>query len=678
MKKEATQKRISTKAKLLCVCFTVIAVAASSIWHIPRMLMDTAAVGLDYLTLSHDLRKIPKRQLRADLDAAFENAEHPFVLATKSQFDRVRAEIAKPQGDQYIRDAFAYALEQADCLLSAPPCEYILPDGERLLEVSREVLNRIVTLGFVWQVTGDERYAERGWAELSRVCSFGDWHPAHFLDTAEMTLAVSIGCDWFFDALPDDQKDLLAQTVRDYALTPGDPANPLRFFKNWWSWSKINWNSVCYGALGTACMVFYDRYPDYAAKFLRKAYYSMPAAMTSFRPDGVYAEGNSYWEYGTSYLVYFIATSRNFLGTDYGLSELPGFDGLGHFPLYISTPTGAFNTGDNRSFPPFSPVIFWFASEADEPMLAAYQRLSYSESLPRPKDTPVAGIQTGASEQAREFALSALWCDPDLNGDPGELTLDTSVHLCSDSGQEFVLMRTAYCDPLATYAGIKGGYNYTNHGDLDIGTFVYESRGVRWFEDLGKCDYNSPGYFNGLIGGGRWKNYRKRAEGHNTLVINPAMKLVWEDQYPFARARFSSFEDNTAVLDMTQAYLRHGVKSVTREFSLLPDDAGISVTDRVSCKRPSEIYWFAHTTAEIEISESGKTAALRKDGKTVTARMDVRGDGDGGAVFTVMDAAPLPGSPARHDPEGNIEYKKLTIHIENAASATITVEVTAW
>ena len=646
--------------------------AFNFLWFSPRILVDTAAVGLDYLTLSRDLPRIPKKQMETDLAAAFARVEHPFVLANPAQFGRGKAELDDPDGDSYIKDAAAYALEQADCLLTAALCEYFFSDGERLLEVSREVLNRIVTLGFAWQITGDTQYARRAWAELEQVCGFKDWHPAHFLDTAEMALAVTVGYDWLFDFLTDTQKDLLAKKTFEYALKPGDPN---KLISNWWSWSKINWNHVCYGALGAACMAFADRYPDYAAKFLRRAYYNIPAAMESFRPDGVYVEGNSYWEYGTSYLVYFIETSRNFFGTDYGLSGLPGFGKLGHFPLYISTPTGAFNTGDNRSFAPFAPAVFWFSSENNEPMLAAYQRLSYDPGFPRPADIPATGTtQTFASEQAREFALGALWRDPALNGDPAALDLDTSIHLRSDPGQEFVLMRraftegvSAYCDPLATYAGIKGGYNYTNHGDLDIGTFIFESGGVRWFEDLGKCDYNSPGYFNGLVGGGRWKNYRKRAEGHNTLVINPGR--AGEDQYPFARARFSSFENDIAVLDMTQAYLRSGAKSVMREFQMLPGHAGIRITDRVVCKCESDIYWFAHTTAEIELAADGRSAVLRKDGEAIMATLC----GDG--MFTVMEAVPLPESPARLDQEENKDYRKLTVHLENVKDAIVNVTI---
>lgn len=645
--------------------------AANFLWYSPRMLADTAAMGTDYLRLSHDLPKIPQKQMQTDIASAVKQLQHPFILANKAEFERARTELEKKDGDAYIKAACRYTLEQADCLLKTPPCEYYFSDDERLLEVSREVLNRIITLGFAWQLTNKLQYAQRGWSELLQVCNFNDWHPKHFLDTAEMALAVSIGYDWLFTALTQQQKDLLAQKVYDYALEPGDPNKPSLLLSNWWTWSKINWNHVCYGALGIASMAFADRYPEYAAKFLRKAYYNMPAAATSFRPDGVYVEGNSYWEYGTSYLVYFITSSRNFFGTDYGLSKLPGFSKLGHFPLYISTPTGAFNTGDNRSFPPYAPVIFWFASETNEPMLSLYQRQSYKDTHIRPCDDPPTGIQTFASEQAKELALGALWCEPELKSDAKQLDLEASVHLKSDESQEFVLMRSAYCDRAATFAGIKGGYNYTNHGDLDIGSFVFESQGVCWFEDLGKSDYNGPGYFTGIVGGGRWKNYRKRAEGHNTLVINPANAS--EDQYPYARAVFSSFNDDTAVLDMTQAYLRSSVKSVIREFQMLPSYAGIRITDTVKCKKASEIYWFAHTKAEIEVASDGKSATLRKDGKTITVTLKKGSEG----TFTVMDAIPLPQSKARQNTEENSAYKKLTVHLSNVKETVISVTIFA-
>jgi hypothetical protein len=124
---------------------------------------------------------------------------------------------------------------------------------------------------------------------------------------------------------------------------------------------------------------------------------------------------------------------------------------------------------------------------------------------------------------------------------------------------------------------------------------------------------------------------------------------------------------------MTQAYLRSSVKSVIREFQMLPSYAGIRITDTVKCKKASEIYWFAHTKAEIEVASDGKSATLRKDGKTITVTLNKGSEG----TFTVMDAIPLPQSKARQNTEENSAYKKLTVHLSNVKETVISVTIFA-
>ena len=51
-------------------------------------------------------------------------------------------------------------------MLSQAPSKYEIPDGLRLLSTSRRVLNRIQSLGLVYQVERDKRMAERAWKEL--------------------------------------------------------------------------------------------------------------------------------------------------------------------------------------------------------------------------------------------------------------------------------------------------------------------------------------------------------------------------------------------------------------------------------------------------------------------------------------------------------------------------------
>ena len=150
-------------------------------------------------------------------------------------------------------------------------------------------------------------------------------------------------------------------------------------------------------------------------------------------------------------------------------------------------------------------------------------------------------------------------------------------------------------------------------------------------------------------------------------IFNP--ELTVDDQYALARASFSSFEESidggNAVLDMTDAYSMSMAKSVIREFELFDNRTSLKISDKISCRIKSEIYWFMHTKAEIEISEDGRSAILSKNGKQIKASLSADG------VFSVMKAEKLTG---KYEYDSDYEdIKKLTVYLEDVTNAEITV-----
>lgn len=621
---------------------------------------DMVKVGIDYISLDRAEDSVTDSELKAEIDEISGNIQHPFVLADKEQFEAVREEYKNSSFTEYSGSLNDYVLANARGLLDTtvyPVMEYVLDEEDSILPISREVINRMVILGYAWQVTGDEKFAARAWQELEKVCSYDDWCPSHFLATAEMALAVSIGYDWFYDYLSQENKQLLAEKTWEYAIEHAINDN------HWFTWSKNNWNSICYSGIGIACMTFAEYDPEQSAEFLAKCYKNMPIAFENFTPDGVYAEGPGYCESGMNSIVYFIATSSNYFGTDFGMSEIDGFSQLGYFPVYISTPVGVFNFGDNKDRAFYSPVFHWYASRYDAPLLSAYQKNDVPGDF-----VPDSSVAVERNGTGKENALSSLWYNREHNKDVADFG-DEPLAVCleSDVGQSLVLMRSAYLDENATFAGIKGGYNFINHGDLDIGTFVFDSLGERWAEELGPGSYDAPGYFMNLPLGGRWKNYSKRAEGQNTLVINPDRTA--DDQYVLAECSFTGFQETAdgggCTLDMTEAYKMNSAKSVVREFELYDNCSSLKITDTVSCKNGSEIYWFMHTKADIEISEDGKTAILTINGK----QMRATSHNDG--TFSVMNAEALDGKN-EYDADYS-DIRKLTVHIDSVKEAVITI-----
>ncbi len=652
------KKKYKVLLSILVSIFLVITLGITNIVPYFAVIPDMFKVGIDYISLDKYKDAIKESDLITEIANTNKNISHPFVLVNKNAFEQVKSEYKNENFNDYTVTLHKSVLDNADALLNTnvyPAMPYALDEEDSILPISREVINRMVILGYAWQITGDEKYAQRGWEELQNVCSYDDWCTSHFLATAEMALAVSVGYDWFYDYLNDEQKDILAKTTWDYAITPALNDN------HWFTWSKNNWNSICYSGIGIACMVFSNYDVEKSAEFLAMCYKNMPIAFENFTPDGVYAEGSGYCQSGMNSIVYFIASSRNYFGTDFGMSDIDGFKQLGSFPVYITTPTGMFNFGDNKAEKCYTPVLHWYANEYQTPLLSAYQMTDI------PTEFHInTSDNTERNGEGRENALSNLWFNreytsADFSNEPLNVKLD------SDVGQSLVLMRSTYLDENATFAGIKGGYNFINHGDLDIGTFVFDSMGERWAEELGPGSYDAPDYFLNTPAGGRWKNYCKRAEGQNTLVINPNHTL--DDQYVLAECGFSSFDESDdggrALLDMTDAYRMSGAKKVTRGFELYNNRTSLKITDNIKCLVKSDIYWFMHTKADIIISDDGKTAILEINGKQLKASLLADGE------FSVMNAMALNGK-YEYDADYS-DIKKLTVHIKNEKSAEIIV-----
>ena len=566
------------------------------------------------------------------------NHVHPRLLASMADFQIVKQRI---KDDPSLHAQYERLRRSAERILTEAPSQYVIPDGLRLLSTSRRVLKRVYTLSFVYRMDGDRRLADRAWQELQAAANFPDWNPRHFLDTAEMTHAFAIGYDWLYDAWTPEQRKVIRTAIFEKGLTPGLEAYRSASHDGWWVRVDHNWNQVCNGGLGMGALAIGDEMPAVAGEILHSGLESLPRAMRQFAPDGAWKEGPGYWGYATEYNTVFLSALQSALGTDYGLSSMPGFSKTGEFPIDMTGPTGhSFNYADGGAGAAGGSQLFWMAHEFHQPQYAAYEA-RHAEKSP----------------DAAGLLWEALWDDPPAHAAPAPLS-----RYYRDA--EVVTMRTAWDDPNAVFVAFKGGDNHANHSHLDLGSFVMDALGQRWVEDLGAENYNLPAYFGKL----RWTYYRTRAEGHNTLVIDPG---PGPDQITTATAKVIRFErrpDKTfGIVDLTGAYAGHADK-VERGIALLQNGQvivqdEISPSNPVDGNQPADIWWFLHTAADVKISENGSVATLSEGGQ----QLQVRLLSPAGAAFTVMDARPLPTSP---DPEGqnpNNGVRKLAIHLREAS-----------
>ncbi|HEY3237109.1 MAG TPA: DUF4962 domain-containing protein [Polyangiaceae bacterium] len=519
---------------------------------------------------------------------------HPKLIQLDKDIDAITARVNE---DPVPAGYLAALRTKGDNMIAAPVSERVLV-GPRLLAISRTVLDRVYTLALLYRLGHEQPYLDRARAELLHVAGFSDWNPSHFLDVAEMTHAFAIGYDWLYPALSAEDRAIIRDAIVQKGLLPAQQAYQAGA---WWTGDAFNWNNVCNGGIAVGALAVADEEPTLAAWLLYRNIKNLPAALASYAPDGAWAEGPAYWGYATQYTVAMFAALNTALGTDFGLSSLPGLAEAGFYRVSVVGPTGKFfNFADSRENAGADGSLLFLGHRYDQPLLAYQERL-----------------YAGTAGSHHDL----MWYDPrGTEADILAVPTDTWFR-----GADVVLLRSSWVDPFATWVGFKGGDNQANHSHLDLGTFVIDALGQRWAMELGPDDYNLPGYF----GAQRYTYYRLGTRGQNTLELDDAN----QDENAAAPVTFFFRDDNgaRAIADLTAAYRAGGAARVMRGMALLEGRNRVLLRDEITTSKPVQLVWSMHTQATIAVSETIATLSL--GGKTLQAELL----SPPGAVFTWTD-----------------------------------------
>ncbi|MCK4751902.1 MAG: DUF4962 domain-containing protein [Planctomycetes bacterium] len=554
---------------------------------------------------------IPKRsEILTTLDK-----NHPRLMLKDSELQKLK-QLYKT--DKTLQRYIADSLSQADKYMLKRTLIY-RKKGKRLLKVSRECLRRVYALGLAYRWTGNEKYAEKAKEELLAVSNFKDWNPMHFLDVAEMSHAVGLGYDWFYHYLDDQSRQKIKTAIIQYGMKPGlqayggagsMPGNK-DLVSGWWTGSSFNWNIVCNNGLIVGALAVAETDPEYAERIISHALASMPKALASYAPEGAWMEGPGYWDYATRYLAYGLSALDTALGKDFGLSQFEGISNAGFFPIHMTGPTDLiFNFADcddDEERVPM-PAMFWLAKKFDNQFIADDEHFLLTDERAKPQHV--------------------VWYLPP-SSKPLSRKLDRYFH----GRVETAFFRSTWDDDDALFVGIKAGFNQVDHGHLDLGTFVMDALDVRWVYDLGKDDYDLPGYWRRGKGQKRWTYYRLRSESHNVPVINN------QNQDELAEAKFIKFNPDKSspfvTIDLTTAY-KDFAQKVTRGLKMIQNRRAVLVQDEFEIQKPCRIAW--GLTTEAAIVTDKKTAELTLEGKKLIAKIL----SPARAKFTVRSAEQAP------------------------------------
>jgi Heparinase II/III-like protein len=557
---------------------------------------------------------------------------HPRLWFPKSAEAGLRERLAK---DPLAAKLHTAVLKEAERVLDAPVCRHEIPDGKRLLTQSRLALHQIMHSAWAWRLTGEEKFRLRTIAELDAASSLKDWNPSHFLDTAEMATAVATGYDWLYHTLTPSQRATYERALVEKALKP---AKTVYDKGGWWTIPKNNWAQVCGGGIGIAAVAVAELEPELAGYLYQKGRKLVRDCGVFYAPDGMYPEGPGYWHFGTNYHVMFLAACEA-LGQP--VDEDPVMEKAGDAIMHLTSPTRlSFNFADggaSREVP--SPAQGWLAAHYRNAVQARHIRGLLSRAMD----------EGGRFRTDRYFPLSVLW----LPGVPPETSLPNAAVFRGE--QAMAMFRTGW-DPGDAYLAIKGGTPAASHGHMDVGSFVYDAHGERWIHDLGKEDYNLPGYF----GSKRWNYYRLQNRSHNTLEIGGRLQNPNSKPCPLIASSLTD-EVAGASFDLSDAYADSAGKVVRRvRFDKRSGTTGIE--DLVSAPSGA-ILWRAFTDAKAEID--GYDLVLRKKGRQITLR-------DVSQIGTWRIESAKPPTPEEHQ---NTDITVLVLEVPKSPNVKIEVEI---
>ena len=549
--------------------------------------------------------------------AAYPLTGHPRLFFLAADEPLLKSRIGS---EPLLGKTHAVILSECSQMLTLPVQQRILT-GKRLLSVSREAIRRIAFLSYAYRMTADNRYAARAETEMLAMAAFSDWNPSHFLDVAEMTLAMAIGYDWLYNYLGTTSRTTIANAIKAKGIeeTTGSKANQS------WLTSDNNWNQVCNAGISAGVAAVFEENPTYYQPLIDRAVNSIKIPMGVYKYNGAYPEGMGYWEYGTTFNILFIDLLQRMWGTDRDLTAVDGFLKTVNFVTHMQgNGTKQMSGGTLKSINPLpfnfadcgsgigvQAGMFWLASRSTD------QSILYNEL--KKLDFTLANNEASLGDN-RLLPFQLIWS---INLNLTNLPAPVETTYIAQGVSAVAAMRSGWGSS-DIYLGVKGGTPSGNHAHMDIGSFVMEAMDIRWAMDFGSSDYNNletngVDLWNMSQTSERWDVFRLNNFAHNTLTINGNKQLVTANVPVENLVNTPTLK--SAEMNLTPVY-KNDLTSCKRTFSIV-SNRYVEIKDVVQASsKPLTIRWNLLTQAIpqkvsdkiIKLTQSGKVLYLVFDG----------------------------------------------------------------
>lgn len=596
-------------------------------------------------------------QILADFEASGMRDVHPRIYMNQAEFDRVKNTIETNATAREMFEKIKAKFED----LNFPEMTYLLQNGDRLLPVSEEVLRRVLTLSFLYKITGEDKYAAKAYKEMEAAANFPDWHRSHFLDTAKLAQAISLGYDWLYDYMTEEQRAVIEKALVEFSMK-----EYLRSYimREWWSYDEANWALICNtGSLMTA-LALMEKYPEECSQMLEIAIKGFENVMYSFGPDGAYHEGTSYWEASVENFEMGLQTLTTALKKDYGIATAAGVDKTIEWARAVAYKDKTFAYSDSGGVE--------VALKVRNAMM-----MGYYYKRPEWQVVRMEAVKQGFIGGPLYEVYDLMWYVPEYveSGEKKEISVDTKYR-----DVEVGSTRSSFADDALALMYKGGTARLKGHEHLDSGNFCLFQDGICWAKDYGYGAYNEKGYydFSESSKPNRWNYYHNHTQGHNCILINPDEDSTVNPQDWRAMSEIVRFESkdkgSIGVLDLSETYA-HKASSYKRGFMLADDRRSAVIRDEMVIPGSNnEIYWFMHTgiSGDENFEVNGNSMVVtHPSGERLY--IEYTTNAAKAEIFTLdSDFLPSFEAPGKDNP---IEGKKVAIKLTGGGNVNLTVKM---
>ena len=455
-------------------------------------------------------------------------------------------------------------------------------------------------LAFLYQMTGDKRYAEKAFEFANAICDLPSWtmRPHEFPiiysrvmpwnvpddqvcfnfdhcngDTARLMAAVY---DWLYPALTQAQRDRIRGALLEKVVTRVRG----NYEFHWWASAyRCNWCGVNNSGIGLTGLALLTENPQ-LTDIVAESYNRINSMFNQLGVDGEWQEGGVYWNYGIHTSAFFADALKRLTHAKYNLFENERLkNNPVTFPIYISLPgVNSANFEDSRSeITGNSFLINKLATETNNSASAWYRKEFFAEG------TDIFDI---------------LWPRPTVT--PAE-PKTASIHFRTT---DWWVMRSDFKDPeKVAIVGKAGKNDDPHHGHLDIGHFIINWKNENYIRDLGSGGYDQK-YFDEV----RWDYPQASSEGHNVIFVNGEKQIpgkLYKQPYNYeVGGKVLDFRTTTdrdyVLMDPTNAYPKVELKGWRRHI-VLEKPVVTVVLDEIKANPESKIQVRFHPGVNYQI-----------------------------------------------------------------------------